>query len=221
MCIFTKKFRTFDPHLPIVWDKVLKKTVIFLTPSLSAIIDFLYFGEANVFQENLDSFLAIAEELKLKGLTGQNCNLDEEKPKESNSSSLPMQFEPKAVVKSDNRQPSSLKHADQQLVNIDKSVDQMMTLTKYATEDLQELDEQVKSMMENSPNMIQVGKAPRRAKICKACGKEGNPTAIRDHIEANHLDGVSIPCNHCEKTFRSRIAKRMHKCKSYSLGSYK
>ena len=25
---FTKKFRTFDPHLPIVWDKVLKKTVI-------------------------------------------------------------------------------------------------------------------------------------------------------------------------------------------------
>ena len=37
---------------------------------LVAIVDFLYFGEANVFQENLDSFLAIAEELKLKGLTG-------------------------------------------------------------------------------------------------------------------------------------------------------
>ena len=29
MCIVTKKFRTFDPHLPIVQDKVLKKTVIF------------------------------------------------------------------------------------------------------------------------------------------------------------------------------------------------
>ena len=27
--IFTKKFRTFDPHLPIVWDKVLKKNVFF------------------------------------------------------------------------------------------------------------------------------------------------------------------------------------------------
>ena len=33
-----------------------------------AIVDFLYRGEANVFQENLDSFLAIAEELQLKGL---------------------------------------------------------------------------------------------------------------------------------------------------------
>ena len=38
---------------------------------LVAIVDFLYCGEANVYQENLDSFLAIAEELKLKGLMGQ------------------------------------------------------------------------------------------------------------------------------------------------------
>ena len=39
---------------------------------LVAIVDFLYCGEANVYQENLDSFLAIAEELKLKGLMGSS-----------------------------------------------------------------------------------------------------------------------------------------------------
>ena len=33
-----------------------------------AVIDFLYLGEANVFQEELDSFLALAEELQLKVL---------------------------------------------------------------------------------------------------------------------------------------------------------
>ena len=38
---------------------------------LLAIVDFLYCGEANVFQDNLDSFLAIAEELQLKGLMGK------------------------------------------------------------------------------------------------------------------------------------------------------
>ena len=38
---------------------------------ISAIIDFLYNGEANVYQENLDCFLSIAEELKLKGLEGK------------------------------------------------------------------------------------------------------------------------------------------------------
>ena len=36
---------------------------------LSAMLDFLYCGEANVYQEQLDSFLALAKELKLQGLT--------------------------------------------------------------------------------------------------------------------------------------------------------
>ena len=36
MVIFTKKFGTLDPHLPIVWDKVPKKTS-FWTPSLMMI----------------------------------------------------------------------------------------------------------------------------------------------------------------------------------------
>ena len=39
---------------------------------LVAVVDFLYYGEANVYQDNLDSFLAIAEELQLKGLVGKD-----------------------------------------------------------------------------------------------------------------------------------------------------
>ena len=35
-------------------------------------VDFLYFGEANVNQERLNEFLALAEEFRLKGLTGRN-----------------------------------------------------------------------------------------------------------------------------------------------------
>ena len=42
----------------------------FQSKDFASIMDFLYFGEANVFQEDLDSFLAIAEEIQLKGLTG-------------------------------------------------------------------------------------------------------------------------------------------------------
>ena len=45
---------------------------------LVAIVDFIYHGEANVFQDDLDGFLALAEELQLKGLTGsQSEHLDE------------------------------------------------------------------------------------------------------------------------------------------------
>ena len=38
---------------------------------LLAVVDFLYYGETNIYQENLDIFLNIAEELKLKGLDGE------------------------------------------------------------------------------------------------------------------------------------------------------
>ena len=38
--------------------------------TLLSIVDFLYLGEANVFQDNLESFLSLAQELKLKGVNG-------------------------------------------------------------------------------------------------------------------------------------------------------
>ena len=51
------------PH-PLIYMMGVKFDDIF------AIMDFFCRGEANVFQENLDSFLAIAEELQLEGLMG-------------------------------------------------------------------------------------------------------------------------------------------------------
>ena len=39
---------------------------------VEAMIDFLYYGEANVNEENLNAFLDLAEELRLKGLTGSS-----------------------------------------------------------------------------------------------------------------------------------------------------
>ena len=38
---------------------------------LSALVDFLYLGEANVLQEEIETFLAVATELKLKGFSGE------------------------------------------------------------------------------------------------------------------------------------------------------
>ena len=60
------------PH-PLIYMRGVK------SDDLLAIVDFLYCGEANVFQENLNSFLTIADELQLKGLMGK-VNLDEEIP---------------------------------------------------------------------------------------------------------------------------------------------
>ena len=35
-------------------------------------------------------------------------------------------------------------------------------------------------------------------------GKEGLVKEIRDDIEAKHLEGISFPCDYCDKTFISR-----------------
>ena len=59
---------------PLIYMRGLK------SEDLLAIMDFLYFGEANVLQENLDSFLALAEELKLKGLTGNDNSGNAQEP---------------------------------------------------------------------------------------------------------------------------------------------
>ena len=56
--------RSRHPH-PLIYMRGVKYE------DLIAIVDFFYIGEADVFQENLNSFLAIAQELKLKGLIGQ------------------------------------------------------------------------------------------------------------------------------------------------------
>ena len=74
------------------FDKILQKSKYphplislkgFQSKHFVTILDFLYFGEANIYQEDLDSFLAIAEDIELKGLTGQISKdplEEEEKP---------------------------------------------------------------------------------------------------------------------------------------------
>ena len=50
------------PH-PLIYMKGTKGTL------LSSIVDFIYHGEASIFQEDLNVFLALAEEIEMKGLT--------------------------------------------------------------------------------------------------------------------------------------------------------
>ena len=61
-----------QPH-PMIYLKGVK------SEDLVAIIDFLYCGEVNIFQENLEVFMLTAEELKINGLTGSIGENEKEK----------------------------------------------------------------------------------------------------------------------------------------------
>ena len=101
---------------------------------------------------------------------------------------------------------------DKQPPNVQSDNERRISIPNFVTGDFQELDEKVKSMMEKGLNLIQSGGTKAYVYKCKVCGKEGAGIAIRDHIEGHHLEGVSLPCNICEKTFRSRMILRKHKC---------
>ena len=76
-------------------------------------------------------------------------------------------------------------------------------------------DAKIKSMMEKGQNYLSNGKRRALAQICKVCGKEGLGKNIQDHIESKHIDGIMLPCYHCEKTFTSRNGLRLHKKKMH------
>ena len=93
-------------------------------------------------------------------------------------------------------------------------VNTMMVSNISFTGELHELDAMIKTMMLVGQNRTPDGKTT--VTVCQLCGKEGYKTQIRDHIEANHVDGLVIPCDHCEKTFRSRNALRVHKIRRHN-----
>merc|ERR1719319_939040 len=158
--------RNKHPH-PLIYMRGLK------SEDIVAMIDFLYFGEANVSQENLDSFLAVAEELQLKGLMGSGGQKEEE-----NISKNP-------TIKRERTKPVQQRNLTQQyakLPNLPYSLDKVEPSppqegTVAVTDiplaaDLQELDEKINSMMEFTEKTTFAAGATRKIMKCKMCGKE-------------------------------------------------
>eukprot|EP00092_Neocalanus_flemingeri_P107055 GFUD01137384.1.p1 GENE.GFUD01137384.1~~GFUD01137384.1.p1 ORF type:complete len:357 (+),score=87.36 GFUD01137384.1:144-1214(+) len=56
---------------------------------LQAVLNFMYHGEVNVAQEELNSFLSVAEDLKVKGLTQNNSTETQSSKPKSNSEPVP------------------------------------------------------------------------------------------------------------------------------------
>ena len=183
---------------------------------LLAILDFLYFGEAKICQDDLESFLAVADDLRLKGLMGPKneakhggSHLDaqgqfddtliQEKP--LTTASTKREF----PIYKHEKIASSLEYS-QEIVAYGHEV-KNASLKSVFHGDLQELDEKVITMMERTENKNVHGQPIYQ---CTLCGKKGKNGQLKNHIEANHLEGVSIPCHICQIMFRSRRALTTH-----------
>ena len=155
--------------------------------NLGFILDYIYQGEVQVSQDDLDNFLDVAEKLKIEGLISDNrfqgegikeeednCFSDDTLDSNVQSSTVPKQF-----VKSEAKIYLS------NVPNIE-AVDQK----------IEELTDRINGVW-----------------TCKACGKiSQRKRDLGWHIET-HMEGLSFACTECDKTFRSRAALFNHKRK--------
>ena len=198
------------PH-PLIYLRGIK------FDDLMAIVDFLYFGEANVFQENLDVFLALAEELRLKGLTESADSKESEKEVFVKHSEMRLRAtedprcqrisNPKAFSGTDLETSMASKVAS--AGTFEPSMASSVAVNSFTVNvEGGELDDQIGEMISTTDKCDQRG---RKLVRCNVCGKEGQRADVVRHIEAIHITGVSHSCDICGKTSRSRNALRKHK----------
>ena len=183
--------RNKHPH-PLIYMRGLK------SEDMLAIIDFLHFGEANVVQENLDSFLALAEELRLKGLTGNSGNVKEPRREAE------QHFKNAPKREKQSQAPPGLPYQ-----NPTNSGTAVAVQNNSINAELEDLDQQIKSMMTMTD--VKTANGQKYLATCNICGKQSASNNMPSHIEANHITGISHSCNICGNTSRSRDALRKHK----------
>ena len=161
---------------------------------LVGMVDFIYHGEVNILQEQLERFLALAEEFEVKGLVGCREETGEEYQTKSNQHPTFNQFESFGQ----NRWMANLKGEK------DKS-EVVSSHFKHKAETAK-IDP---STMAKIISMIT--RRPDGYYTCTNCEyTTKNKTHMQEHVE-KHIDGLKYPCNSCSKVLRSSLSFRNHK----------
>ena len=187
---FKKLLKTYPHPQPLIYMRGMKST------DLAAIVDFIYLGEANVFQDQLEGFLALAEELQLKGLDGREDENVSEYLKESSS------------------------HTERPKLNQKPNISEnKISNVKYRGDDSFERTVMTYHQRTKTSSIIEPGTMARIESMiekhadgysCNNCGYTSkNPGHLREHVE-KHIEGLEYPCNSCNKIMRSSHSFRDH-----------
>ena len=165
------------------------------------VMDYMYNGEVQIFQEDLDRFLNVAQRLKLEGLL---TDPDAEQEEEANVGGNEP-FDRKETYNRENVTRYETKMKPNPYERHEKIIAKVST--DMNPENLSEINEQIEQ------NII---KNLDGTYSCQICGKNSGKgkTHIKNHIET-HLEGLCFNCPMCEKTFRSRHSLTMHKRRNH------
>ena len=176
---------------------------------LEAAIDLIYHGETNIYQDDLDDFLQMAAELELKGLTTEYGKVQDSSP-QPKTNSLNFYKESDSVFQN-NLQKKELsfeetKYNNLQTLSLVEQEQEICKVLPFGIEQT-ELEEIIKSMLKSVDGTW----------TCTKCGRNGpSRYNMKRHIET-HIEGISLPCKHCGKTFRSSNCMQAHIYRSHTM----
>ena len=171
---------------------------------LNFALDYIYQGEVQIHQDQLERFLDIAQRFKLEGLMEQKCGNEKTEYKHKLEAE---EFKENGPVWTE---------IDPQAESINRprrhDVENTTTVAKIDASNSTSVDE-----VEEKVNELLV-KNSDGTYGCKHCGKSGAKLSrnMKNHIET-HLDGLSFSCSLCGKHFRSRNSLNSHRTLSHKV----
>ena len=191
----------------VFWKANHSKPMIYLNgvdcKVLSHILDYIYEGEVQLYQEDLDSFLNVAQKFKIKGLEvkeEKECSI-QDNVKEHND----------IVENLENTQSSFMPiieflPTNTEMNNKDRMVDRTISIVAQQGTNVYEEAKHAVDLL-----VIRVGDIW----VCQTCDKSAKTRSeIRKHAEV-HVEGLSFPCQICGATFRSRTLLKNHKARKH------
>ena len=159
------------------------------------VMDYMYNGEVNIFQEDLHKFLNVAQRLKLEVDAEQEVEVnvggnESFERKEIHNREIFSRYETKLKPNPERHEKIIAKNS-----------------TDMNPENLTEVNEQIiQNIVKNSDGTYS----------CKICGKNSGKQMghMKNHVET-HLEGLCYNCPMCERTFRSRPSLIMHKRRNH------
>ena len=183
---------------PMIYMRGLK------SKDLVAIVDFIYLGEENIYQEDLGSFLALADELQLKGLVGAQADAVDNVQEKNGIPKQETKEQRNPNVRQEEYPYQSLKSEGSDTNTFDSSEDHLM-MPIDASKLLFYLDPNKEDLKTQLESMIVEAEGGEIKYICNPCGKTTTgknwgsaKQHMRSHVET-HLAGLSYPCKQCGK----------------------
>ena len=160
------------------------------------VLDYMYNGEVNLYQEEIDVFLQSAQKLKIKGLTQK---LQEENTFTENEENKSI-FASGSYLKKEEDSHNVASEKESQHVRESTFSQKETTVASIDSHNVRHA-----SNYDEYITKCEVGWN------CNFCGvTKTTKTNINLHVEV-HIDGLSFPCKFCSMSFRSRNILNLHK----------